>query len=144
MTRQEMRESYRKRFNELEVRFFGINGKYSISGQDYKYRHVLSDDDIIINTKNVRQIKGAPVLIVGKNKAVYLKPWDMKKAHNLEDLGDNFYIVKLSRAYFKPYTFSSPFADFAIEQDQDFDYLLQVARDQDRIGMAVSNGFLNF
>ena len=142
MTREEYRKMYRDRHNSLEIKFFGENGKHNISGKYYNYRHVLDQDTIIINTNNVRRVKDSLVLVVDNDKAVYLKDWNVKQAHNWSDIGTDFWIVKLSRAYFRPYTFSRPFDDIAMDGVQDFDFLLQVAREQDEAGMPVANGFM--
>lgn len=140
MTRQEMRDFFRDRHNAQEVRFFGANNKCIRTNNYYTYKHVLSDDEIIINTGNVIKIKDSMVLVIGKNKAVYLKDWAVKAAHNNKAGGvGSFFIVKLNRAYFRPYTFTKPFEDFCIDKEQDFDYLLNVAREQDAENMEVAS-----
>ena len=140
MTRQEMKQYFKDRHSAHEDRFFGFNNKKIRTNNYYTYKHVLSDDEIIINTNNVIRVKDNPVLIVGKNKAVYLKDWAIKSAHSYKTCGvGSFFIVKLNRQYFKPYTFTKPFDDFCIEQDQDFDYLLNVAHEQDAVNMEVAS-----
>lgn len=140
MTRQEMRDLYRNRHNAQESRFFGAYNKCMSTNNYYTYKHVLSDDEIIINTGNVIKVKDSMVLVVGKNKAVYLKDWAVKAAHNCKVGGvGSFFIVKLNRQYFKPYTFNRPFDDFCMDHDQDFDYLLNVAREQDAENMEVAS-----
>ena len=43
---------------------------------------LLIDDEIIIITSNIKIIKDTPVLVVGNNKAVYLKDWLIREVRN--------------------------------------------------------------
>ena len=87
-------------------RFFGEGNHKKISNKYYTFKHVLDNDTILINTNNIRVVKDSLILVVGDDKAVYLKDWNVRKAHNY-DWGIDFWIVKLSRAFFKLYTFKS-------------------------------------
>lgn len=121
--------------------FFGAGNKKQISNKYFTFKRVLDDDNIIIVTNNIDTIKNSFVLIVGNNKAVFLKAWQVREAHSWESK-QNFYIVKLSRKYFKTYTFSSEFSDFYFDKDDTFDDLLKTAKEQDSMNMSVANGFL--
>ncbi len=123
--------------------FFGENNKQMKSNKYFTYKHVLDNDTIIINTNNVKQVKDSLVLVVDNNKAVYLKNWQVRTAHNWYDTCSDMFLVKLSRAYFKAYTFKSNFEDFCFDAEQSFDDLLDVARTQDEENMQVANGFMS-
>lgn len=125
-------------------RFFGEGNKVKKTNKYFSYRHVIDGDTVIINTNNVKEVKGNLVMVVGKNKAVYLKDWNVRPAHNYGDICEDFYLVKLQRQYFKPYTFKSPFGDFCFDADQDFDKMVEIARAQDEKNMLVANGFMGF
>lgn len=129
-----------KRENDL---FFGEGNRKKISNKYYTFKHVLNNDTILINTNNVRVVKDSLILVVGDDKAVYLKDWNVRKAHNY-DWGIDFWIVKLSRAFFKIYTFKSRIdSDLMFDVGlQDFDYLLEVAKAQDQENMKVADGFM--
>lgn len=122
--------------------FFGEGNKTKESNKYFTYKHVIDDDNIIINTNNIKIIKDNYVLIVDNNKAVYLKDWQVRCAHNWYDMGSNFYIVKVNRKYFKPYTFKFNFTDFSFEKENTFDDLMAVAIEQDKENMQVANGFM--
>lgn len=129
-----------KRENDL---FFGEGNHKMLSNKHFQYKHVLDNDTILINTNNVRVVKDSLILVVGDDKAVYLKDWNVRKAHNY-DWDIDFWILKLSRSFFKIYTFKS-----RIDNDlmfdvglQDFDYLLEVAKAQDQEKMKVADGFM--
>ena len=106
-----------------------------VSGKYIKFNHVIDDDNIIINTNNVKTIKENFVLIVDKNKAVYLKDWQVRPVHNY-DLSLNMYCVKLNRRYFKPYTFRFDFEGFDFEKEVTFDELKEIAATQDELKLA--------
>lgn len=137
-------EYFKRCAENADNRFFGAGNKVKETNKYFTYKHFLDDDTVIINTNNVREVKGNPVLVVGKNKAVYLKDWNIRTAHNYGDICEDFYLVKIQRQYFKPYTFKSAFEDFCFDADQDFDTLLAVAQAQDQQNMQVANGFMGF
>ena len=122
-----------------ENRFFGEGNKKHTTNKYFTFKHVLNGDEIIINTNNVKTIKGNPVLVIGKSDVVYLKDWQIKAAHNFYE-GLECFLVKLNRQYFKPYHFSFAFDDMCFENIQTFDDLMEVAKSQDEVNMAVANG----
>ena len=109
--------------------YFGKDNWKKVTNKYYEFKRVLSDDEIIIVTNNIKTIKNSLVLLVDNNKAVYLKDWQVRKCSNYNE-GIDAYIVKLNRKYFKPYTFSFDFDDYSFEKENTFDYLLQVAKEQ--------------
>ena len=104
----------------------------------------MDNDNIIINTNNVKKIKDSFVLIVGNREAVYLKDWQVRGVHNYSDICSNFYLVKLNRNYFKPYSFRNEFNDFCFDNTESFDDLMECAREQDEAGMKVAKGFMGY
>lgn len=127
------------RFESKKNFFFG-EGNYKEESNKYlTFNHYVNDDEIVICTNNITWYvkNGAQqyLLIVGNNKAVYLKDWQLE-ASNLRN-GLDTYLVKLNRKYFKTYTFKKDFENFYFENDQDFDYLVELAKEQDQMGMAV-------
>ncbi len=81
-------------------------------------------------------IKDNFVLVIGNNKVVYLKEWNIVRVHNY-DLGLNSHAVKLNRKYFKTYTFKSDFEDFHFEKDDTFESLMEVAKEQNDTEIAL-------
>lgn len=63
---------YIKQQKEKDIeRFFGkVN---HTSNKYFTFNRIINDDEIIIITSNIKIIKDTPVLVVGNNKAVYLK-----------------------------------------------------------------------
>lgn len=119
---------YVKQSRENSIRrFFGdIRRK---SNKYFTFNHVIDSDNIIIITGNVKIVNGAYVLVVGSNKAVFLKPWQVKEVHNFYS-GYSGYAVKLNRKYFKPYIFEDDFGGFAFDHDDTFDTLKADAESQ--------------
>lgn len=110
-----------------EVYMFGkakwVSNKYFVPE-----KQVLSNDEVVIFTNNVKSIKGNPVLVVGEKKAVYLK--DISAAQT--DTGLT-YAVKLKRQYFKQYTFKNEIdPDLYFEKDNNFDDYLRIAKKQQK------------
>lgn len=124
--------------------FFGEGNKQACSNKYYTFKHYLNDDEIIINTGNIKVIKGNYVMIVDNNKGVYLKDWQVRQAHNWGDICSDFYLVKLNRKYFKPYTFRFTFDDIWIQKEESFDDLVEIAKEQDKVAMRVANGWMSF
>lgn len=112
--------------------FFGKDNWHKVTNKYYEIpKRVISNDEIYLVTNNLTGVKGNPVLVVGNNKAVYLKEWQIKNVYNYYDgIGDS-YIVKLNRKYFKPYEFKSGFDNFSFDKDETFDDLLKVAQEQE-------------
>lgn len=115
-------------------RFFGEI--HHTSNTHFTFKHYQSDDEIIIVTNNVREVKGNQVLIVSDNQAVYLKDWNVLRIMNWRE-GVDAFAIKLNRKYFKPYTFSRNFEDFAFETPDTFDSLVEVAKEQDAENMPI-------
>lgn len=94
---------YIKQQKEKDIeRFFGkVN---HTSNKYFTFNRIINDDEIIIITSNIKIIKDTPVLVVGNNKAVYLKNWLIREVRNYNlDIYD--YAVKLNRKYWKVCTF---------------------------------------
>lgn len=113
---------------EENIKFFG-EMKYR-TNKYFTFQHYQSEDEIVLATNNVIEIKGNPVLLVGNNKAVYLKGWNIKRIHDYYNGGDA-YAVKLNRKFFKVYTFQKSFADYYFEKEESFDDLVALAKEQD-------------
>lgn len=128
-----------KNAKQKNINFF-FGEVHNISNKYFKFNHVEDEDNIRINTNNIKFIKGNPVLIVGNHEVVYLKDWQVRECHNFDN-GCNFFVVKLNRNYFKTYTFKNPF-DVDINGSQTFDDLKAVAEQQDRDGMPVALGWM--
>lgn len=91
-------------------------------------------------TSNIKIIKDTPVLVVGNNKAVYLKDWLIREVRNYNlDIYD--YAVKLNRKYWKVYTFKSDFEDIFIEKEATFDDLVEVAKEQNQKNIPIALGW---
>lgn len=108
------------------------------SNKYFTFDHIPDKDTIILVTSDIKTIRGSPVLIVGNNKAVYLKDWQIRKVHDYYN-GFNAYAVKLQRAYFKPYTFRTDFEDYYFKQDETFDSLKAIARSQNGSQIAMGH-----
>lgn len=124
-TKAKMRDSF---FGEVSQK----SNKY------FTFNHIIDKDTIILVTSNITTIKGNPVMIVGNNKAIYLKDWQMRKVHDYYN-GFNAYAVKLQRAYFKPYTFKNDFEDYHFEHDDTFDTLKAAAKSQNDSQIALGH-----
>ena len=130
-----------KKMEEKDLNFFfGENNFQKTSNKYLTFKRVLNEDEIILVTKNIKIIKDNYVLIVGNNKAVYLKDWAVKKIRNYYE-NIEAYAVKLNRKYFKIYTFKSNFEDFVFEKDENFDDLLKVAEEQEKENLKIALGW---
>ena len=119
--------------------FFGEGNWKNKSNKYYSFKRVLNENEIIIVTENVRIVKGNPVLVIGNNKVVYLKDWAVRPVRNYEN-NVYAYAVKLNRNFFKVYTFKSDFEDLYFEKEENFDDLLELAKEQEERGMTVAFG----
>ena len=129
-----------KNMKNKDLNFFFGEGNWSnTSNQYYNFKRVLNENEIIIVTENVKIIKGNPVLVIGNNKAVYLKDWAVRPVRNFEN-NVYAYAVKLNRNYFKVYTFKSDFEDLYFEKEENFDDLLELAKEQEERGMTIAFG----
>lgn len=112
-----------------------------VSNKYFKFNRIINDDECILLTSNIKTIKGSPALVVGENKAVFLKDWLVCEIHSWED-GFNAYAVKLNRKFFKVYTFRNPFDDFCIDKEEDFDSLFEIAKEQQKANAKVALGHM--
>ena len=119
----------------FKTKFFGEVTNWS--NKYFTFNHILDDDNIIVFTKNVKTIKGSPALIVGKNKAIFLKDWLVIGVRNYE-IGFDGYAVKLNRNFMKVYTFQNDFEDFIFgDKEDDFESLKEVAISQNDTAVAL-------
>ena len=110
------------------TKFFG-EVKHT-SNKYFKFNHVISDDEIIIITNNVKFVKDSPVLVVDNNKVVYLKDWNVAEVRNYnKDIYS--YAVKLNRKYWK---------DMCFDKADTFDSLKAVAEMQNDTEIALGWG----
>lgn len=121
--------------------FFGEGNWEKTSNKYFEFKRVLNNDEIIIVTNNVKMIKGNYVLLVDNNKVIYLKDWQIRKIHNFYQEID-CYVVKLNRKYFKTYTFSFNFEDYAFEKEETFDSLLEAAKEQEILNTDFAWGWM--
>lgn len=132
-----------KERKEKDKEFYFSGGTTQKSNKYFHYKHFLNDNEVIVNTSNIKYINGNPVLVVGRNKGLYLKDWQLKPFKNY-DKGIEGYTVKLNRNYFKPYTFRFDFNDINIENDETFDDFINTAKAQDKEDMPISLGHFNY
>jgi hypothetical protein len=132
---------YIKKIKERNKEKFFPNHK-NVSNRYFTFDHYISDDEIVIITSNIINLKGSPVLIVGNDKAVYLKDFCIQPVHNYH-LGINAFAVRLKRQFFKVYTFKKEFEAFYFEKDENFDDLVEVAKEQDKRNMSIAIGHMN-
>lgn len=126
---------------DKDLRFFFGDDYRAVSNKYIKFTHFRDDDNITIVTNNITDVKGNKVLVIGNNSAVYLKDWQVRPVHNYDN-GINAYAVRLSRKYFRPYTFRSGFNGYSFPKDDTFDSLIGVAKAQDKSGMTVAMGHM--
>jgi hypothetical protein len=124
---------------ELE-RFFPEYKK--VTNKYFTFRRLISNDEVIIVTNNIITVKGNPVLVVGNNKVVYLKDFNIKPVHNYYS-GINAYAVRLKREYFRIYTFKKDIEDFCLDKDLDFDDMVEIAKKQDERNMQFALGTMS-
>ncbi|MDY4012043.1 MAG: hypothetical protein SOY60_10340 [Fusobacterium gastrosuis] len=118
--------------------FFGEGNWYATSNKYFKFKRILNDDEIIIITENVRELKeDTIVLVVDNNKVVYLKNWQIKpvKAYEENIYG---YAVKLNKKYFKSYSFKNEFKEFYFEKEDTFESLKELAKMQEEEDISFS------
>lgn len=120
-------------------KFFG--DIFKKSNKYHHFRHYRDDDNITIITKNLKTIKGEPVMIVSQNKAVYVKGWNVRPVRIWEEeIQFEAYAVRLQRKYFKTYTFRAGFDEFGFGEGEEdtFDSLVELAKEQDEVNLPVS------
>ena len=136
-SKQKLKDSGWKPYCE---KVFGEGAK-STGGNnpDYTWKHYKDDDNVQIVTGNVQfwANRNTYVLWVDNNKVVYLKPWQVEQVKQWN--GGNYinqYVVKLNRQYFKPYTtYTSDTFKFDVangDRAWDFDYCVEIAKEQDK------------
>lgn len=130
---------YIKQQKEKDIQKFFGEIKHT-SNKYFTFNRIINDDEIIIVTSNIKIIKDTPVLVVGNNKAVYLKDWLIREVRNY-NLDIYTYAVKLNRKYWKVYTFKSDFEDIFIEKEDTFDDLVEVAKEQNQKNMPIALGW---
>lgn len=94
-----------------------------ISYKHFTFNHIISENEIIIITSNVKDVNGRYVFVFG-NETIHLDDWLVCEAHN-QRIGLNFYAVKLHRGLFK---------------DDCFDRLLKLAKMQQRLNLEIALG----
>lgn len=127
-----------------EKNLVGFFGEVKHASSKYiSFKHVIDDDNIIVNVKSVVSVKGSPVLAVGSCSGVYLKDWLVREAHVCKNgVDEDFWCVKLNRKFFKVYTFKNPLTEDMIEDTLTFDEWMQVARLQDEESMPIALGHM--
>lgn len=121
---------YLKERKQHDLVWFLGQEPHKESNKYVTFNHVIDEDNIIIATNNIKAYYDKNdelkvILMVGENKAVYLKDWQVRKGCAKVGSYSNSecYIVKLNRNYFKPYTFKNVFEGMSFEEKQTFDML---------------------
>ena len=123
---------------KVQDRFFGeIEFK---SNKYFTFNNVIDEDNFIIITNNITVVKDSLVLIVDNNKCVYLKEWNVCPVMNYYE-GVYAFAVKLNRKYFKTYTFKSDFKCVTFDQEDTFDSLMEVAKEQQEAQMQIKDSW---
>lgn len=133
--KKSLSDYYKERKEKDRQFFYGETTK--ASNKYFRFKHYKDDYNVVVVTNNIKFIKGNPVLVVGNNKAVYLKDWQYRPVMNWEN-DINAYAVKLNRNYFKPYTFRFNFDEFGFEKEETFDDYVKVAKEQDEENMRIA------
>lgn len=123
--------------------FYGKGNTKRLSNKYFEFKRVIDDDNCIVVTNNIKEVKGNPVLVVGNNQAVYLKDWQYRPIHNYDN-GIDTYAVKLNRKYYKPYTFKSNFDDVGFDKNNTFDDMMNTAKEQQNVNMKFASGHMKF
>lgn len=134
--------AYVKKQKENDLRRFYGDALQWVSNQYFTFTRRMDDDNVVILTNNIKEIRGSPVLVVGPNHAVYLKDWQIRRVRNYDE-GIETFAVKLNRDYYKVYTFRSPFNDICVDTELSFDDLVAIAEAQDAENMKVAAGWGN-
>ena len=64
-------------------RFYGREMEYT-SNKYFIFKRFISKDAVIVLTNNIKYVHDNPVLVVAKNKGVYLKDWQLRQVHNIK------------------------------------------------------------
>ena len=130
-----------KASREKQMAWF-FNGGYTMKTNKYfTFSHVIDDDNIVIVTSNVTDIRDSKVLVVDNNKAVYLKDWQVLHVHSYYE-EFNAYAVRLNRNFFKTYTFKGNIGDFSFAEADTFESLKRLAAEQDAANAEVALGWM--
>lgn len=134
-TSRERFVEWQKEKHKRELDRFFSGGIRKVSNQYYKFNNYIDDDNVIVVTRNIKMIKGNPVMLIGNNKAVYLKDWQLKSVSTWDkDYGtQDGFAVKLNRNYYKPYTFRERFDGYYFNDDDElnsFDDVVKLAKEQ--------------
>jgi hypothetical protein len=120
--------------------FFYGNEVVNTSNKYFRFNRVQDEDNVTILTSNIIFVKGSPLLVVGPQHVIYLKDWQLRTVRNY-DQDIKTYAVKLSRNYFKVYTFRNEINDICVENEMVFDDFLNIAIDQTTDGMTIAEGW---
>lgn len=130
------KESFAKRLKEKakskDSDFFG--GEVTDNGHIAEWRHFVSEDEVVIATRNVEYSEKYDSLImkVGPSRFVFVKPFNARAIKRDNARSDGEYAIRLSRKYWKAYDMRSPFADGAPDRNEDFDDYVSLAKEQDK------------
>lgn len=119
--------------------FFGEGNWKKVSNKYYTFKRIIDDETITLVTNNIEIVKGSCALIVGRNKAVFLKDWQIVPIRNW-NLQQNTYVVKLNKNFFKIYEFKNDFENFYIEKDNNFEDLCEIAKEQEKLNTSFAFG----
>ena len=119
--------------------YFFNDSVFKISNKYFKFNRYGDNDNITIITNNIISLGDWYVLLVGDNRGVWLKNWQVKPCK----VGQNTYIpsyaVKLNRKYFTVKDIDSyKCDDFCFEKENDFDDMVRLAKVQDERDEAIS------
>lgn len=121
--------------------FFGKNNYKFHSNKYFTFKRILDEDTIIIMTNNIKIVNGSYLLMVDKNKGIFLKDWQVKKVSNY-DTKVNSYLVKLNKNYMKEYEFNREFKNIHIFKRYVFDDFKELAEKQEKFNMRVKEGWI--
>lgn len=119
--------------------FYGPSLKMT-SGNYFHFNSVLNNDEIILLTNEVKNIKGKPVLMLSKKTGIYLKEWQIRKVCNYQK-GINCYAVKLNRNFFNPYSFSINFEEVQ-NNFNTFDDICECVKEQNQENLSIREGWI--
>lgn len=111
--------------------FFGKGNWKMISNKYLKFKRIINEENIIVITNNIKEIKNSLALVVDNNKAVFLKEWQVESVYNYDE-GIRAFAVKLNKKYFKVYTFRNDFDNFDFDKEDSFESLKELAEVQQR------------
>lgn len=109
------------------------------SNKYFTFKRYKDDDNVTIVTNNIIQLGEYYVLLVGENKGVWLKDWQVKECRVGQQTYLPAFTVKLSRQYFTVKDITSPKCnDFFFEKEETFDDMVELAKIQDERNEAIS------